>query len=269
MYTYFMEISLVWLKIPHHQTPIMKKLLISTIIMLYAALLHAQPDIIGLDPASKNHSSESASPQKISIRNDSLLQAARWARMSGLYLECGMHAGAAGFGMGLLGLRYRFNEKWMIGVSMLDYLQMAPNTPSDFRAGSNAFLIFESDNNKPMVQRSDMSLTLGRTMKMSARSWFSIEGGLSWLKGEKLTFSRRIVATVDPLWMLLGISGTSDNYSIENEKVSVAGAVVRTDLNFKVSPSLVISTGTYMNFNSLKTPLSFQLRFLFGPFAHK
>ena len=247
----------------------MKKLLISTIIMLYAALLHAQPDIIGLDPASKNHSSESSSPQKISIRNDSVRKAARWARMTGLYLEYGMHAGSAGFGIGMLGLQYRFNEKWMMELSVFSYYQHPRNLPSDYHAATTSFLYLPSGDHKPTVYRNDLSLTIGRTMKMSKTSWFSAEGGFSMLKGEKATFISQSVTNYGQGWLLIGVSGSSSNYAMNREMVSVPGAVVRADMNFKVGPSLTISTGTYMNFNSLKTPLSFQLRFLSGPFFHK
>lgn len=165
---------------------------------------------------------------------------------------------------GEIGLQTIFKNKWSGTISYHSLVMEPKNLPSDYVAGSGVvFFLF------PYVDNADVemelySLTAGRYFQTGKKSWITTEAGISIVKGETVSFERRPVTSTDSWGMLFGVSSTSSNYTTTFENKSAVGAMVRADYNWAFSRFCGLGAGVFANFNSIQSPLGFNLKLTMG-----
>ena len=135
-------------------------------------------------------------------------------------------------------------------------VEMNPkNLPDDYEPGVTYF-IFPFPDELPHNDLSIYSLTLGKYFKTGRKTWFTMEGGLSLVTGQKMEFTSQPVVS-DYFY-------ESSNYSVKSEDKTGFGAMLKTDFNWAVLPYVGLGAGVFANLNSLQSPVGFEIKLLCG-----
>jgi hypothetical protein len=133
--------------------------------------------------------------------------------------------------------------------------------------GTVLFIIPYTD--EVIVNMGLFSLTAGKYFQTGKKSWITTEAGLSIVNGETASFQRTASTTVDPFGILLGITGTTSNYNTTIENKTSMGAMIRADYNWAFSRFFGLGAGVFANFNSIQSPVGFNLKLTMGWMGRK
>lgn len=164
-----------------------------------------------------------------------------------------------------LGLQAMFKSKWSASLTYQN-LEMDPkNLPSDYEQGYVVAIIFPIYDAMPSQDMNIVSLSVGRYVQAGRRTWFNAEAGISYVNGRQLSFNKQQVTSS---YYIIGLEQSS-NYQYSYEKKSTVGGLIKADFNWAFLPWVGLQAGVYGNFNSIQSPLGFQLGLIAGWMTQK
>ncbi len=132
-------------------------------------------------------------------------------------------------------------------------MEMDPkNLPADYDPGY--FLILPGM--YPTVKMNLFSLTGGKCFQTGRKTWFTTEAGFSVVNGEQMSFTRK--AADNGGWY------SNSNYSESTEKKNTVGGMLKADFNWAFLPYAGLGAGVFANFNSIQSPVGFQIKLICG-----
>lgn len=179
--------------------------------------------------------------------------------ISKIYLQAGAGGGTYNSSDFDLGLKAVLNNKWSMTLSY-KALEMRPkNLPSDYQP-ETGFVLFIPYTYEATTDMSLVSLTAGKYFRLGKNFWATTEGGLSYVKGEKLNFERTQSVSSN----VLIAAYTTSNYNSIKENKSTIGAMFQADINWAFSSFMGLGAGVYANVNSIQSPVGFNIKLLVG-----
>lgn len=185
-----------------------------------------------------------------------------------IYLQAGAGGNTLDGDHGELSLQTVFNNKWSATISYHSLSMKPKNLPSDYKPGTGTVLFIPYSDNAT-VNMNLFSLTAGKYFQTGKKSWVTTEAGLSIVNGETASFQPTASTTVGPYGILLGITGTTSNYNTTIENKSSIGAMIRADYNWAFSRFFGLGAGVFANFNSIQSPVGFNLKLTMGWMGRK
>jgi len=168
-----------------------------------------------------------------------------------------------------LGLQTIINNKWSATISYHSLTMKPKNLPSDYKPGTGTVLFFIPYSDEVIVNMDLFSLTAGKYFQTGKKSWITTEAGLSIVNGEVASFQPTISGSVDALGLLFGYTGTTSNYNTTIENKTSLGAMIRADYNWAFSRFFGLGAGVFANFNSIQSPVGFNLKMTMGWMGRK
>ena len=189
-----------------------------------------------------------------------LYSAAQTTRpVSKIYLQGDAGGGtykSTDFGFGLRAIIY---NKWSITLSYKD-LEMKPkNLPSDYQP-ETGYVFFIPYTYDVTTDMSLISLSAGKSYNLGKNFWATTEGGLSYVRGEKVNFER----TQPVSGNIIIAASTTSNYNSTKENKSTIGAMLQADINWAFASFMGLGAGVYANINSVQSPLGLNVKLLLG-----
>lgn len=186
------------------------------------------------------------------------------AAVKKIYLQGAAGANTIDGGHGEIGLQAIFNNKWSATISYHSLWMDPKNLPSDYTPGTGTVFFFIPYYDDVILDMELFSLTAGKYFPTGKKSWITTEGGLSIVKGQTASFQRTPVTTIDPIGIIFGSTGTSSNYNATIENKTSVGAMIRADYNWAFSRFFGLGAGVFANFNSIQSPVGFNLKLTMG-----
>ena len=174
-----------------------------------------------------------------------------------VYIHGGVGASTYNGFVGEFGAQAIFKHNWVATISYQTIEMDAKNLPSNYTPEVSligALLPFVST--IPVSTLSVINFTGGKCFEASRRIWFTTEAGLSVVSGEKLSFAPQTVVN--------DVFFKSSNYSVKKEDVSTVGVVLKADFNWAFCPFLGLGAGVFANFNSIQSPIGYQVKLIGG-----
>jgi len=168
-----------------------------------------------------------------------------------------------------LGLQTIINNKWSATISYHSLTMKPKNLPSDYKPGTGTILFFIPYSDEVILNMDLFSLTAGKYFQTGKKSWITTEAGLSIVNGEVASFQPTISGSVDALGLLFGYTGTTSNYNTTIENKTSIGAMIRADYNWAFSRFFGLGAGVFANFNSIQSPVGFNLKLTMGMMRKK
>lgn len=179
--------------------------------------------------------------------------------LSKIYLQAGAGGGTYSSSDFDLGLKAILNNKWSMNLSYKG-LEMRPkNLPSDYQP-ETGFILFIPYTYEATTDMSLLSLTAGKYFKLGKNFWATTEGGLSYVKGEKVNFERTQPVSIN----ILIAESTSSNYNSFKENKSTVGAMFQADINWAFASFMGLGASVYANINSIQSPAGVNIKLLVG-----
>jgi len=179
--------------------------------------------------------------------------------MNKFYLQAGAGGGTHEAASYDLGIQTIIKNKWSATLSYQGFDMEPKNLPSDYKP-ETGYILFFPVTFTVQTSMKIVSLTAGRYFKLGRNIWATTEGGLSYVKGEKVSFQRSDV--VDSYFLFMGT--TSSNYSSSKESKSTMGVAMRADLNWGFASFMGLGCGAFANINSIQSPIGFQIKLMVG-----
>jgi hypothetical protein len=186
-----------------------------------------------------------------------------------IYLQAGGGGNTIDGSNGEIGLQTIFNNKWSSTISYHSLSMKPKNLPSDYKPGTGTVLFVIPYSDEVIVNMDLFSLTAGKYFQTGKKSWITTEAGLSIVNGETTSFQPTAVTTTDPFGILFGITGTTSNYNTTTESKTSIGAMIRADYNWAFSRFFGLGAGVFANFNSIQSPIGFNLKLTMGLMGRK
>ncbi len=179
--------------------------------------------------------------------------------LSKIYLQAGAGGGTYNSSDFDLGLKAVLKNKWSMTLSYKG-LEMRPkNLPSDYQP-ETGYVFFIPYTYEATTDMSLVSLTAGKYFSLGKHFWATTEGGLSYVKGEKVNFERTQSINSN----ILIAASTSSNYNSFKESKSTIGAMFQADVSWAFTSFMGIGAGVYANVNSIQSPVGFNIKLLVG-----
>jgi len=179
--------------------------------------------------------------------------------LSKLYLEGGAGGGNYKSTTADLGMKMIIKDKWSMNLSY-KYLEMDPkNLPSDYKP-ETGYVFFIPYTYSVTSDMQIVSLTAGKYFNLGRNIWSTTEGGLSYVKGEKIGFQKVQQTSTN----ILIAESNSSNYSTIKENKSSVGFMMQADINWAFASFMGIGAGVYANLNSIQSPIGFNVKLLVG-----
>jgi hypothetical protein len=178
-----------------------------------------------------------------------------------IYMQLGLGGcGYKGFS-GDIGVQAAFRNNWIASFSSQTLEMDAKNKPADYRPGiTTVFFLSVEDN--PTIAMNLYSLTAGKYFKTGRNTWFSTEGGLSYVKGDKVNFTRN---TGNPTgWTLIIVGEQPSNYITTVEKKTTFGGVFKADFNWAFASFAGLGAGVFTNLNSIQSTVGYEVKLSLG-----
>ena len=186
-----------------------------------------------------------------------------------VYLQAGAGGNTIEGGHAEISLQTIINNKWSATVSYHSLSMKPKNLPSDYKPGTGTILFFIPYSDEVILNMDLFSLTAGKYLQTGKKSWITTEAGLSIVSGEVASFQPTIGGSVDPLGLLFGYTGTTSNYNTTVENKSSIGGMIRADYNWAFSRFFGLGAGVFANFNSIQSPIGFNLKLTMGWMGRK
>lgn len=168
-----------------------------------------------------------------------------------------------------LGIRVAFKNDWTVTLSTNNKSTKPKNLPDDYDPGYTFWLGIQFPYGKPIAKMNLLNLTAGKLLPAGNKTWFTVETGISLIKGDKFQFTKTTTSQYEEanaITSLFGIGESkSANYQFSKEKKTVIGGMLKTDFNWAFSSVAGIGAGIFFNFNSIQSPIGgFQVKLIFG-----
>ena len=150
------------------------------------------------------------------------------------------------------GLQAILKSNWTVGISY-KLIEIEPkNLPNDYEP---AFYFLFTDP-LPTNDMKVFNLTVGKYFETGRKTWFTTEAGLSVVSGQELKFTSQPIEQDFLYW--------SSNYSVQKENKTTIGGVLKADFNWAFLPFAGLGAGVFANFNSIQSPVGFEIKLLIG-----
>jgi hypothetical protein len=157
-----------------------------------------------------------------------------------------------------LGIQAVIKNNWTTTFSYHNIEMDPKNLPADYKQGYTILLIFPFYDEYPATNLNIFSFTGGKCFEAGRKIWFTTEAGFSIVNGEKMSFTPQpIVEDLDFLYV-------SSNYSVKKENKTTIGGMLKADFNWAFLPFVGVGAGAFANFNSIQSPVGFQVKLLCG-----
>lgn len=186
-----------------------------------------------------------------------------------VYLRAGAGGNTIAGDNAEIGLQTIINNKWSATISYHSLTMEPKNLPSDYKPGTGTILFFIPYSDEVIVNMDLFSLTAGKYFQTGKKSWITTEAGLSIVNGEVASFQPTTSGSVDALGLLFGYTGTTSNYNTTIENKTSIGAMIRADYNWAFSRFFGLGAGVFANFNSIQSPIGFNLKLTMGMMRKK
>ena len=123
--------------------------------------------------------------------------------------------------------------------------------------GYTLFLLLPIPDSHPEMAVKFYNISGGKLFELGRSFWLTTEGGLSWVKGEELRFSRQ--AEVSDGWFY-----TSSNYAIAKEEKTGVGALLKADITWAFSSFAGLGIGAYAQVNGIQSPVGGEFKLIIG-----
>ncbi|MFC0774037.1 hypothetical protein [Terrimonas alba] len=179
--------------------------------------------------------------------------------ISKIYLQADAGGGTykstdAGFG-----LKTIIHSKWSMTLSYKAVEMKPKNLPSDYQP-ETGYVFFIPYTYEVTIDMKMINLSAGKYFNLGKNFWATTEGGLSYVKGEKVNFER-----IEPVsGNIIIVSTTTSNYNSTKENKSTIGAILQADINWGFASFMGLGAGVYANINSVQSPVGIHLKLLIG-----
>lgn len=206
----------------------MKKIIISTALLAFATITFCQQT-------------------NVDIKHSSIKK---------IYLQAGAGLTSSKGGSIDFGIQAILKSNWTASISY-KLVEMEPqNLPDNYEQGVTYIIFFPVYDEFPYNDMDVFSLTIGKYLETGRKTWFTTEAGLSFVNGQKMTFTSQTVTS--------DIFHKSSNYSVQKENKTGFGVMLKSDFNWAILPYVGLGAGVFANFNSLQSPLGFEIKFICG-----
>lgn len=148
-------------------------------------------------------------------------------------------------------------------VATLSYQNISvnpKNLPSDYERGYTYFLLLPIPDAKPEQELKILSITMGKLYPSGRKTWFTTEGGISLVKGDKFTFSHQAVESGS----LIFVGYSSSNYSVSKESTTSVGGQLKADFNWAFCSFAGLGVGAHANLNSIQSVIGGEIKLSIG-----
>jgi hypothetical protein len=190
----------------------------------------------------------------------SLVTAQSTTKLSKIYFQAGAGMGSYQSADFDLGIKAILNNKLSLGLSYKGANMTPKNEPADYIPESGIAVIIPYTN-YVTTDMSFLTFAVGRSFKISRSVWATTEGGISYVKGDKVTYTPQ---SVDVSGVFPIVLGTSSNYATFKESKSSAGLALQADINWAFASFMGLGLGVYTNLNSIQSPVGFNLKLILG-----
>jgi len=168
-----------------------------------------------------------------------------------------------------ISLQTIINNKWSATISYHSLSMKPKNLPANYKPGTGTVLFFIPYSDDVVVNMDLFSLTAGKYFQTGKKSWITTEAGLSIVNGETASFQPAVSTSVGSLGLLFGMMGTTSNYNTTIENKTSVGAIIRADYNWAFSRFFGLGAGVFADFNSIQSPVGFNLKLTMGWMGRK
>jgi len=172
------------------------------------------------------------------------------------YLQAGAGVATSGGASYDFGIQAVLKSDWTISASYKRVEMKPKNLPDNYERGYVVVILFPIYDEWPLNKMDAFNFTLGKCIETGKKTWITAEGGLSVVSGQKLTF--------DPQAQDVQILSVSSNYSYQKESKTGFGVILKSDFNWAILPFAGLGASVYADFNSLQSPLGFELKLICG-----
>jgi len=151
-----------------------------------------------------------------------------------------------------LGVQAVLKNNWVATISYQPVELDAKNTPANYEPA----LDFLFSDPMPTNDMNVFNFTVGKYFETGRKTWFSTEAGLYVVIGQELKFTSQPIQQDFLYW--------SSNYSIQKENKTTIGGVLKADFNWAFLPFAGLGAGVFANFNSIQSPVGFEIKLLIG-----
>lgn len=129
----------------------------------------------------------------------------------------------------------------------------AKNLPADYDPEFDVFILYPVPTNDMKV----FNFTMGKYFGTGRKTWFTTEAGFAVVSGQELKFTSQPIEG-------LGFLHWSSNYAVQKENKTTIGGVLKADFNWAFLPFAGLGAGVFANFNSIQSPVGFEIKLLIG-----
>ena len=151
-----------------------------------------------------------------------------------------------------LGVQAVLKNNWVGTISYQRIEMNAKNLPADYERELDFIILYPVPTNDMNV----FNFTMGKYFETGRKTWFTTEAGLSVVSGQELKFTSQPIE-----WDFLH---SSSNYSVQKENKTTIGGVLKADFNWAFLPFAGLGAGVFANFNSIQSPVGFEIKLLIG-----
>jgi hypothetical protein len=179
--------------------------------------------------------------------------------VSKAYLEGAVGFGSYEGGVSGFGAKMVLNNKWIVGITYMGMTMTPKNKPSDYvpETGLAVFFPYTIDAGVDMTM---LNFTFGRYFGLSRTIWATTGGGISFVRGDKVTFTPQQQVTTG----IFPAVDVSSNYGTTSERVSSVGLILEADINWAFASFMGLGIGAHANINSIQSPVWADLKLMVG-----
>ena len=149
-----------------------------------------------------------------------------------------------------------FKNNWTASFSYHNIDMNPKNLPADYKQGYTLFILIPIPDVLPSNNMNVFSFSGGKFFSAGRKTWFTTEAGLSIVNGQTYSFTRQPV-TNNGLYF-------SSNYAAKEESKTTIGGMLKADFNWAILRFLGLGAGVFANFNSIQSPVGFQVKLMVG-----
>lgn len=173
-----------------------------------------------------------------------------------IYLQLASGGSSKNGSFSELGIQAVLKNNWTATFSYHNIKGDPKNLPSNYEPGYTVLIILPIGGGYPTTNMNLFSFTGGKCFEAGRKIWFTAEAGFSVIDGEKMTFNPQPVELDG--WYY------SSNYSIKKENKTAIGGILKADFNWAFLPFAGLGAGAFANFNSIQSPVGFQVKLIVG-----
>ena len=155
-----------------------------------------------------------------------------------------------------LGIQAVLKNNWTTTIAYQKIEMNPKNLPADYKEGVTILIFIPVYDEFPFSNLNILSFTAGKFFETGRKTWITTEAGFSIVNGEKVVFT--------PQPVVHEIFYTSSNYSFKKENKTTVGGILKANFNWAFLSFMGAGAGVFANFNSIQSPIGFQLKLIVG-----